>query len=254
MNGNNEQVIEMEEFYKNSLLTQPNKIPDRVEFKDGRWYHLDGKYKPSVTRVDSVIDKGYGFEKWLGDATSYKDACEYRDKRAEIGSKVHTLIAKLILYKQIKTDDLTEEEIKMVMSFKQFWIEKDPLPVTIECPLWSDTIPVAGTVDMIIRIDSENWIIDIKTGNIWNAHQIQLSWYKHLAEDMFNIKIDHIAAVRPKVFIKNPSCQIKEFEPLDRQFLDNVYELWEWNNNFPGPKEETKYPEIITLEDTDESK
>ncbi len=252
MNGNSE--IAIEEFYKHALLTQPKKIPNRIELKNGRWYHLDGKYKPSVTRVDSVIDKGYGYEKWLGDATSYKDACEYRDKRAAIGSKVHTLIAKLILYKQIQTDDLTEEEVKMVLSFRQFWIDKAPLPVTIECPLWSDTIPVAGTVDMILRIDAENWLIDIKTGSIWDTHQMQLSWYKYLVEDMFNMKINHLVALRPKVFIKNPSYQIKEFEPLSADFLNNVYELWEWNNHHPEPQEKPIYPETITLEDTNESK
>ena len=99
--------IELEDFYKHSLLTQPRSVPEMVELKNGRWYILDEKYKPSVTRVDSVIDKGYGFEKWLGDASSYKDACEYRDTRADFGSRMHTLCAKFVLYKQVDTEGLT---------------------------------------------------------------------------------------------------------------------------------------------------
>jgi len=61
---------------------------------------------------------------------------------------------------------------------------------------------------------------------------ITVDWDKH----QFNIIIDKLYCLRPKDFRTKPSYQLKEFEPLSLEFLNCVYDLWDWNNNHPVHK------------------
>ena len=46
--------------------------------------------------LDNVLAKGIGFDMWLGNANSYKDAMDYASERASLGSMVHALCMYLI--------------------------------------------------------------------------------------------------------------------------------------------------------------
>ena len=66
---------------------------------NGRWYAPIGEtdpvlFKPSVTTILNVWDKGVGFETWLKNNGWRSD--EIKDKAAELGTIVHELIDRLV--------------------------------------------------------------------------------------------------------------------------------------------------------------
>ncbi len=81
-----------------------SKIPlGRMDSQHGRVYfqkevkESDRTYiYSSTTILDNVLDKGYGFRKWLGDSLSMEHAERYAQKRADVGSAVHALCMYLI--------------------------------------------------------------------------------------------------------------------------------------------------------------
>ena len=62
--------------------------------------------KPSMTTIDSIIDKGVAYEKWLLNA---KDPYAWRDYKADLGTCVHNLIEILILSGEcVITDEMKD--------------------------------------------------------------------------------------------------------------------------------------------------
>ena len=81
-----------------------SKIPlKRMNSTHGRVYYQsnaeveDRAYLYSSTTIlDNVLTKGIGFDRWLGNATSYSDAMEYAKERAMIGNMTLALALWLI--------------------------------------------------------------------------------------------------------------------------------------------------------------
>ncbi len=230
-------------------------VPKLHDCKNGRWYEFEEKWKPSVTTFLNVISKGIGFNIWLGNSVSYELAMEYADERADLGSRIHTDIVHLVSGLPVELIKREEEEIKRLYEFIQFWHQKKPVPLHIEIPLWHPDIPFAGTADMIAEIDGEIWLLDWKTGKIYDSHTYQLSAYKYLAEKVLQITIDKMAVVRlseyrgdeiPTIEDK-AKYQFKELEPIDYRIIENIYELWVMKNSSPKPKLIKKYPSTVIL-------
>ena len=90
-----------------------SKIPlKRLNATKGRVYY-QGNVDPkdrvyiysSTTIIDNVLAKGIGFDMWLGNASSYKDAMDYGRERANIGSCVHALCMYLVWGETVDTRD-----------------------------------------------------------------------------------------------------------------------------------------------------
>ncbi len=234
-------------------------IPTRHDLINGRWYESEKIFKPSVTSFLNVMDKGIGFMKWLGNSTSFDAAMKYSGERADLGSHFHTMVANMIFGTIIETDDLEVEEIKRLQEFVQFWQQTKPVPVATEYPMWHKDVKWAGTADLICDIENkkgktERWLLDWKSGNIWSSYKYQISAYKHLAEKCFNFKIDRIALVQFKGSHRgtcnvddSPKYKFIEIDILSLQTIENIYELWEIENNYPKPKFPVKYPKQIKI-------
>ena len=90
-----------------------SKIPiKRLDTPKGRTYYqadLDPKDREyiysSTTIIGNVLSKGIGFDMWLGNATSYKDAMDYAKERADLGSMTHALCMYLVWGETIDTRD-----------------------------------------------------------------------------------------------------------------------------------------------------
>jgi len=90
-----------------------SKIPlSRIDTPHGRaYYQSEEKVEnrvylySSTTILDNVMAKGIGFDMWLGNANSYKDAMKYAKERADIGTMVHALCMYLIWRKTIDCRD-----------------------------------------------------------------------------------------------------------------------------------------------------
>tara|TARA_Y100000593_G_scaffold95130_1_gene200446 strand:- start:15368 stop:15736 length:369 start_codon:yes stop_codon:yes gene_type:complete len=95
----------------NELITSKTPIK-RLDTPHGRVYYgidqEEGKRTyiySSTTILDNTLTKGIGFNMWLGNANSYKDAMEYGKERAEVGSITHALCMYLIWGYEIDTDN-----------------------------------------------------------------------------------------------------------------------------------------------------
>ena len=81
-----------------------SKIPiSRLDTPKGRAYYArDSKLEDrqyiysSTTILSNTLTKGIGFDMWLGNALSYKDAMKYANERAFIGTMTHAMIMYLV--------------------------------------------------------------------------------------------------------------------------------------------------------------
>ena len=148
---------------------------------------------------------------WLGNHPSYKIACEERDIAANRGTLVHELAEKFMNGEEIQSDN--EEICKHLMSFEKFWLDNEVQLIDTELFMWHEDVPWAGTCDIIAKINDKYCIIDIKTGNYYKSHEIQLNMYAELLSKITDEPVDVLAGLYTKGrWIREPNYQLKKFK------------------------------------------
>tara|TARA_E500000305_G_C4028149_1_gene243068 strand:+ start:4964 stop:5761 length:798 start_codon:yes stop_codon:yes gene_type:complete len=221
---------------------------------DSRWYTRRSKldWKPSVTSViGGAVDKGKGFEMWLGNQPSYDAACTVRNKAAKRGTLVHEYCEALTKGSDADLRDdkhIIEEEgcdideiAKYMMSFDLWRHESNSKVLVSEIMLYHDDIPWSGTFDMVTQNDKLA-MVDIKTGEHYKAHDIQLNMYRILWNKIFpDFKIETIQGLYLKgKWIKQPNYKLANVK-IDEDICWKVYDLWTFlntsGNRKPWPKD-----------------
>lgn len=241
----------------------------QVTTDDERFYIREGKdlttglpthiYLPSVTWIAGYAPKGIGFYKWLADK-GWDEAEAIKKERGKYGSVVHKAVEQMLNGEEVRMDSqfvdpntkelcmLTVEEYDAVCSFKLWWddlnSEHDVEVVEVEYTIWNEKEGFAGTIDLILKVDGEIWIIDLKTSqNVWLSHQIQVSAYAHsVSFDDLNVKL----AILQLGYKKNKAgFKFNEFEDKWTKFLA-AREFWleEHDGSKPFQKD---YPLAISL-------
>ena len=158
---------------KKTYKTQYNRVLEisedskQITLPDSRYYRRNGEYYPSITYVLQYYPKGKHFEDWLKQVGNNAD--HIAKKSADEGTQVH----------QMCEDYLNGEELnflsssgnpqydtniwQMFLKFVEFWETFNPTLIETEVHLFSDELKVAGTCDLVVEIDGELWILDIKT-------------------------------------------------------------------------------------------
>ena len=108
------------------------------------------------------------------------------------GSKVHQAIGMYLTGYEIKIneslpnfdgkpEELTVEEYDCLLSFVRWYgTLKNPKVLSTEITVFNDSEGYAGTVDCLMEIDGEVWLIDFKTSQqVWPEYELQVSAYKH---------------------------------------------------------------------------
>jgi len=175
-----------------------------VQGKTGRWYKVNDAWVPSVTTILSVYPKGTGFDRWLGESSSYDEAIAKRDAAGDRGALVHEAIAALVAGNNLTvlpaTNDRTglvslgtEREswtlynsdprvAKFIQGFVNWWESCKPEPIAVEVFLAGDGY--AGTCDFQGRVDGEPWLIDWKTSaRVYASHHLQTAAYAAAAPE-----------------------------------------------------------------------
>lgn len=160
----------------------------------GRHYTIDGKDYPSVTSILQYYPKSEGFWRWK---FTNPDSKKLFEDAGEYGTNVHKTIEKTFRkYLNLSEYlDLSENERKSVDLFTQ-WITnlQDTHKVEIidvEKMVINKEEGYAGTIDLIVKIDGQLWIVDIKTSkSTWITQELQLSAYKHALESINKEPID----------------------------------------------------------------
>ena len=213
-----------------------------VNSDDARWYRVGSNnvWKPSITTVlSSVVNKGIGFETWLGNQPSYKIACQERDDAAARGTAVHKACEDYLNGMRIDgTDSQWGDEFnKRMMSFEAWVKETKPEIVALEYRMYHPDVPFSGTCDIIADIPKKGLsIIDIKTGQPNESHILQLTAYKMLWDALFpDTPILHIYGLYLKgTWISKVEPQFKEYK-YSPDVLEHVMGLWNWISHSKSP-------------------
>ena len=235
------------ELYKESLDIRRHE-------SGARWYAPVGSYdwKPSVTTIiGGTLNKGKGFEQWLGNHPSYKIACEERDKAADRGTLVHDLAEKYMHGESVEAQD--EEICKHLMSFEKFWRDNEIQMIDTELFMWHKDVPWAGTCDIIAKMNGKYAIIDIKTGGYYKSHEIQLNMYAELLSKITGEEIGILAGLYTKgKWIREPNYQLKKFK-FNLDIAMSVDSVWRFlNGGNPKPKIKAKLKTTFQIGGKDE--
>lgn len=141
----------------------------QITFLDQRFYSRNDKFYPSVTFILSYIPKNKIFIDWIKEKGEESDIIV--KAAGEKGKQVHGTIERLLKGEEInwinKNGDANYslEVWQMLLKFKEFWQIHQPKLVHVEEHIFSDKYEYAGTIDLVLEMFGEIWIIDIKTSN-----------------------------------------------------------------------------------------
>ena len=226
---------------------------EQINFIDSRFYKIgDCTYYPSMTTILQYFPKGKYFEQWLKEVGTNADIIS--EKAAKEGKLVHDLIELGIKTGQLKW--LTEEQKakysskvwEQVTRFHDFWKTYSPKPILVEEFVYSHTEKFGGTLDLLIELDNQVWLLDIKTSkHLYRSYDLQLAGYAKALKECANISIDKAGIIWLKSKSKYPSrtsgkyqgknWEIKEVVDLDLAFksFQNINTIYKYDNPICKP-------------------
>lgn len=167
---------------------------EQINFLDIRFYKRNGEHYPSVTSILQYFPKGKFFEDWLKQVGYNADII--MKKSAEEGTMTHTLIEQYLEGKELSWLDDKGNALypmhvwRMLIKFAEFWETYNPTLVESEIHLFSDKHKIAGTCDLVVEMNGELWILDIKTSNsLHTSYDLQLSAYTECWNELYTEKV-----------------------------------------------------------------
>lgn len=253
-------------------IIQITTLDERFYAKTGK-QEVDGKeievtrFNPSITWIEKYSPMGIGLLKYYA-KHGWDEAKMLTEEAAERGSKVHQAIDILLQGGTVKMDTkladpdepeneskyapLTPDEYWTVMTFQDWWNDLNAnhqvKVVDTEKTVWvepakGEQYGYAGTRDIKLIVDNENWAIDIKSGQAASPYlgwELQLSAIKRADPD------------RPRTFILQPGYKAnkrgwKLTETKDKfPLFQAAFQFWKDANPDTKPKQKD-YPPEITL-------
>jgi hypothetical protein len=204
----------------------------QITLPDSRYYRRNGKYYPSVTYVLGYYPKGKFFENWLKQVGFSADYIV--KKAAEEGTQVHELAEAYLNGEELNFLDergrpqYNPDVWQMFLRFVEFWETYKPTLIETEVHIFSDELKVAGTCDLIVEINGELWLLDLKTSNqIQTVYELQTAVYGQCYEECFGKKIDRYGILwlkSSKRGSKKDKMQGKGWEIVEssRTFEENI--------------------------------
>ena len=236
----------------------------QINFLDRRVYkRSEGVYYPSVTTILQYMPKNKFFESWLKDVGHNADLI--MRKAGKEGTQVHEAAEALVLGKEVSwMDDYGNAKYsqivwEMILKFVEFWQTAKPELISIEDFVWSDKHEYAGTADLVVKMDKETWLLDLKTSNsIHKSYDLQLASYAKALEESKGIKIDRTGIIWLKAHTRSASkkkglyqgkgWQVRVIDDIDKNFelFKMIYELYKLENPVTEPIYNS-YPTTLKL-------
>jgi hypothetical protein len=143
----------------------------QITMLDQRFYARNSQYYPSVTYILSFIPKNKIFIDWVKEKGG--DVDQIVAKASEEGKQVHNAIEWGVKHpgeeiSWLNSDGTAKYNLevwKMILKANDFFKKHNPKVLGSEIHVFSDKYEYAGTIDLILEINGEIWIIDIKTSN-----------------------------------------------------------------------------------------
>ena len=252
----------LKENAKNRLEFKPQL--KQINFLDRRVYKREeGKYYPSVTTILQYMPKNKFFDNWLKDVGHNADLI--MRKAGKEGTQVHEAAEALVLGKEVNwMDDYGSAKYsqlvwEMILKFYDFWSTYKPELISAEEFVYSDEFKYAGTADLLVKMDGETWLLDIKTSNnLHRSYNLQLAAYAKAIEEAKGIKIDRTgiiwlksstrSASKKKGTYQGKGWQIKVIDEIDYNFdlFKTIYKLYLLENPNTEPIYKS-YPTTLKL-------
>jgi genome maintenance exonuclease 1 len=169
---------------------------EQINLPDGRRYRTpSGKLYPSVTTVLSS-QPSPELDEWrakVGEETANKIS----SKAAAKGSLVHEACENTLMGKDVKWGMFDAEAKEAFEVFKPV-LDSISTVYAIETRMFSDTLEVAGTVDLIAEYEGKLCVLDWKTSSRFKSKEdipnyfIQMSVYSAMFYEHTGIKIPDI--------------------------------------------------------------
>jgi len=236
----------------------------QINFLDRRVYkRSEGVYYPSVTTILQYMPKNKFFESWLKDVGHNADYI--MRKAGKEGTQVHEAAEALVLGEEVSwMDDYGNAKYsqivwEMILKFVEFWQTAKPELISTEDFVWSDKHKYAGTADLVVKMDKETWLLDLKTSNsIHKSYDLQLASYAKALEESKGIKIDRTGIIWLKAHTRSASkkkgvyqgkgWQVRVIDDIDKNFelFKMIYELYKLENPVTEPIYNS-YPTTLKL-------
>lgn len=235
----------------------------RLEIDDSHYYFLDNEYYPGVTTILSeAAPVSQSLRLWW--QTKSKDEIDdiFSTRQGE-GSNVHNAIDSLLKGKVLNTSDFNEKERKCLVAFIDWFRYFKPTEFQGEQPIASKQFRFAGTLDFVMMINGERWLIDFKTSSaIHFSHELQILAYKQAYEESYGLKVDRCFILRVGSSHKGTRApkegEIKqvgagwEFKPVTDYTIEtfsHVYQLYLalHGGQIPEPPAIQTYPPVLQL-------
>src|SRR5690606_35838335 len=128
--------------------------------------------------------------------------------------------------------------------------------LSAETQLFSESLRLGGTTDLVLRINGETWMIDFKTSNgIYKTNELQLAIYKEMWDEKNTPKIDRYGVLwlnsqtRTEKEFQGVGWQLKEFTSLHAhnvKLFHHTRALWDEENPNYKPRN-LSYPNSFKL-------
>jgi len=234
----------------------------QINILDSRFYLRHTKYYASVTSILNYFPKNNFFHSWLKDVGHSSEAI--MNKAGIEGTQVHNAVEDYLKGKEIQWIDKYGNAIyqldvwKMILKFANFWEMNKPQLIATEYHLFSDQYEYAGTADLIVKMNDELWLLDIKTSNaLHTVNNLQLAAYANAWNETHNEKITRTGILWLKANNKKEAkpgdfqgkgWQLKVIDEIEKNFqiFDKIYDIYklECPNQVPHFKQ---YPTSIKL-------
>ena len=225
----------------------------QINFLDRRVYKRgEGVYYPSVTTILQYMPKNKFFESWLKDVGHNADLIMRRAGKE--GTQVHEAAEALVKGQEVSwMDDYGNARYsqivwEMILKFYDFWTTYKPELISTEEFVWSDEHKYAGTADLVVKMNDEVWLLDIKTSNsIHKSYDLQLASYAKALGESKGINIERTGVIWLKAQSRGPSKQknviqgkgwkLLQIDDIDKNFelFKMIYELYKLENPVTEP-------------------
>jgi hypothetical protein len=227
-------------------IIEHNEQDKQINILDSRFYRRNEKYYPSVTSVLNYFPKNKFFHEWLKDVGHNSDIIA--SKASAEGTQVHNAVDRFLNGEEIQWIDeyghaiYSLEVWKMILKFAEFWNTHKPELIATEYHLFSDNHEYAGTADLIVRLNNQVWLLDVKTSNsLHTSYDLQLSAYAVAWNETHNTLIERTGIIWLKAAtrgegkgdsIQGKGWQLKSIDNIATNFrmFQNIYEIYKLEN------------------------
>lgn len=249
-----------DKFLKRIVETDPDL--KQITLKDSRYYQRSpGVFYPSVTTILHYFPKGAFFETWIKDMGHNADIVMKR--AGEEGTQVHKAIEDFLEGKELRWIDhdgrvnYHTHVWRMILGFVDFWTTYKPKLLMSEQFMVSDKHKFCGTLDLLIEMNGEKWLLDIKTSNaVHESHHMQLSAYSAAYEEVYGEKVQRNGIIWLKSSKKGPDKSKKRIQGSGWEVVEGKKTIEEYFQMFMHTYETYKimHPEteieLLTLPNT----